>query len=59
MAGTQQWQCGSCQYTYDEAQGVEFDHIAPGTAWSEVPHEWTCPDCGASKEDFMALQAAA
>lgn len=50
-----QWQCGSCQFTYDEAQGWDFDHIAAGTSWADVPHDWTCPDCGASKDDFSAV----
>lgn len=24
----------------------------PGTKWEELPHDWVCPLCGASKEDF-------
>lgn len=59
MAVNHQWQCGSCQFTYDEAAGLAFDHIAPGTAWADVPHDWTCPDCSASKDDFIELRAAA
>jgi rubrerythrin len=26
--------------------------IAPGTPWADVPMNWTCPECGARKEDF-------
>ena len=29
-----------------------FDGIAPGTKWEDVPINWTCPECGARKEDF-------
>ena len=28
----------------------------PGTAWAEVPDDWTCPDCGVrDKVDFVAV----
>ena len=30
--------------------------IAPGTAWADVPMNWTCPECGARKEDFEMVQ---
>ena len=26
--------------------------IAPGTRWADVPMNWTCPECGAHKDDF-------
>jgi rubredoxin len=28
------------------------DGIAPGTRWADVPMNWTCPECGARKDDF-------
>ncbi|MEY8212685.1 MAG: rubredoxin, partial [Gammaproteobacteria bacterium] len=30
--------------------------IAPGTAWEDIPEDWSCPDCGASKEDFEMVE---
>ena len=30
--------------------------LAPGTAWSDVPMNWTCPECGARKDDFEMVQ---
>jgi rubredoxin len=30
--------------------------IAAGTAWADVPMNWTCPECGARKEDFEMVQ---
>ena len=30
--------------------------IAPGTRWEDVPINWTCPECGARKEDFEMVQ---
>lgn len=51
----QQWECASCHFVYDEAQGWPAEGIAPGTRWQDVPHDWRCPDCSAPKDDFMAL----
>ena len=37
--------------------GGDPEHgIAPGTAWADVPMNWTCPECGARKEDFEMVQ---
>jgi rubredoxin len=46
------WMCLICGWIYDEATGCPEDGIAPGTAWADVPMNWTCPECGARKEDF-------
>ena len=27
-----------------------------GTAWADVPMNWTCPECGARKEDFEMVE---
>jgi len=46
--------CDSCGYVYDEGQGNEREGFPPGTAWSEVPDDWCCPDCGVrEKVDFL------
>jgi rubredoxin len=50
------WMCLICGWIYDEAAG-DLDHgIPPGTAWAAVPMNWTCPECGARKEDFEMVQ---
>jgi rubredoxin len=46
------WMCLICGWIYDEAAGAPEDGIAPGTRWEDVPINWTCPECGARKEDF-------
>jgi rubredoxin len=48
----QTWMCLICGWIYDEAAGYPEDGIAPGTRWADVPMNWTCPECGARKEDF-------
>ncbi len=46
------WMCLICGWIYDEAAGLPEEGIAPGTLWADVPMNWTCPECGARKEDF-------
>lgn len=50
------WMCVVCGYIYDEALGVPEEGIAPGTRWEDVPDTWTCPDCGATKDDFEMVE---
>ena len=52
--------CPGCEYTYNVAEGNELEGFAAGTAWSEIPDNWTCPDCGVrEKVDFIPLDTAA
>jgi rubredoxin len=46
------YMCLICGFIYDEAAGLPDEGIAPGTRWEDVPMNWTCPECGARKEDF-------
>jgi rubredoxin len=48
--------CLICGWIYDEAVGDAEHGIAPGTSWESVPMNWTCPECGARKEDFEMVQ---
>src|ERR1700712_1628232 len=50
------WMCLICGWIYDEAAGDPEHDIAPGTPWAAVPMNWTCPECGARKEDFEMVQ---
>ena len=50
------WMCLICGWIYDEAAGDPEHDIAPGTRWEAVPLNWTCPECGARKEDFEMVQ---
>lgn len=50
------YRCPGCGYTYEVAAGEEREGFAAGTAWSEVPANWCCPDCGVrEKVDFLPL----
>jgi rubredoxin len=50
------WMCLICGWIYDEAAGLPDEGIAPGTRWEDVPMNWTCPECGARKEDFEMVE---
>ncbi len=48
--------CLICGWIYDEAAGCPEHGIAPNTRWADVPMNWPCPECGASKEDFEMVE---
>ena len=50
------WMCLICGWIYDEEAGLPDEGIAPGTRWEDVPINWTCPECGARKEDFEMVE---
>ncbi len=56
VAAYKKYMCVICGFIYDEALGRPEDGIAPGVRWEDVPDTWTCPDCGASKDDFEMLE---
>ena len=44
--------CTVCGYVYDPQQGDPDNGIDPGTKFEDLPDDWDCPVCGASKDDF-------
>lgn len=44
--------CNLCGYVYDPADGDPDNGVAPGTPFEDVPEDWTCPLCGAPKDEF-------
>ncbi|MEN2994534.1 MAG: rubredoxin [Thermodesulfovibrio sp.] len=46
------YKCSVCGYVYDPAQGDPDNGISPGTAFENLPDNWTCPICGATKDMF-------
>lgn len=41
-----------CNYVYDPAEGDESQEIVAGTTFDDLPEDWECPECGASKDKF-------
>ena len=44
--------CDPCGYVYDPAEGDPDNGVAPGTAFEDLPDDWSCPICGAGKDEF-------
>jgi rubredoxin len=44
--------CSVCGYVYDPAEGDPDNGIEPGTKFEDLPDDWTCPVCGAEKDQF-------
>jgi flavin reductase (DIM6/NTAB) family NADH-FMN oxidoreductase RutF/rubredoxin len=50
------YQCTVCGYIYDPELGDPDGDIKPGTPFEEIPDDWVCPVCGASKEQFKEIE---
>jgi rubredoxin len=50
------YQCGTCGFIYDEAEGLPEEGLPPGTRWADIPDDWCCPDCGMSKSQFEMVE---
>jgi rubredoxin len=50
------YMCVICGYIYDEELGDPEEGLAPGTRWEDIPINWSCPECGAAKEDFEMVE---
>ena len=44
--------CTLCGWVYNEEDGAPEYGIAPGTKWEDVPEDFVCPLCGATKDMF-------
>jgi rubredoxin len=49
------WECKICWTVYDPESGDEYWQIPAGTAFADLPEHWSCPNCGALKTDFLAV----
>jgi len=54
--GMKSYMCVICGFIYHEAEGLPEEGIAPGTRWEDIPPNWSCPECGARKEDFEMVE---
>ena len=54
VSDMKKYQC-VCGYVYDPEIGDPDNGIAPGTAFEDLPEDWTCPICGAGKALFSPV----
>lgn len=47
--------CELCGYKYRAELGDPDNGIEEGTEFEDLPADWVCPLCGASKEDFEKM----
>jgi len=50
----EKYRCTVCGYLYDPKKGDPLSYIKPGIPFSELPNDWVCPICGASKDKFVS-----
>jgi flavin reductase (DIM6/NTAB) family NADH-FMN oxidoreductase RutF/rubredoxin len=50
------YECTVCGYIYDPELGDPDGGIKPGTPFEEIPDDWVCPVCGASKDQFEKVK---
>ena len=43
------FECQVCAYVHDEAHAQR---------WEDLPDDWVCPECGATKQDFREVECA-
>lgn len=46
------YKCSVCGYVYDPVYGDPDNGIASGTSFENLPDDWSCPVCGATKDMF-------
>jgi flavin reductase (DIM6/NTAB) family NADH-FMN oxidoreductase RutF/rubredoxin len=52
VKGMDRYVCTVCGYVYDPAVGDADGGIEPGVAFEDLPDDWVCPVCGATKDKF-------
>ena len=55
LSNMKKYKCQVCGYLYDPEPGDPDGGIPPGTAFEDIPSDWTCPVCGVTKEDFEVV----
>ena len=50
------YKCTLCGYIYDPEIGDPDNGIEAGTAFEDLPDDWVCPECGASKDEFEPVE---
>jgi len=48
----EKYRCLVCGYVYDPTEGDDTQDIPAGTPFEDLPEDWTCPSCGATKDQI-------
>ncbi len=52
----EKWECTICGYVYDPEAGDPDNGVGPNTPFEKVPEDWSCPVCGAPKDQFEKVE---
>jgi len=55
VIGDGEHECQSCMYQYSPKKGDDFYPVSAGTPFKDLPEDWNCPVCGASKSKFKSI----
>ena len=56
-AASTRYECKICWHVYDPAEGdPHVWQIPPGTPFADLPAHWTCPNCSATREQFLVMR---
>ncbi len=50
------YRCIVCGWVYDEYLGASKEGTELAQKWENIPEDWVCPDCGASKSEFEIVK---
>jgi rubredoxin len=51
------YECKICWHVYDPVEGDSLVwQIPPGTPFADLPPHWTCPNCSATRDQFLVLR---
>jgi len=49
--------CPICGYIYDPEEGDPDHGVPAGTPFEDVPDDWVCPYCGATKSSMQSFSS--
>ncbi len=51
------WRCqiANCGYVYDPDRGDKRRKVPAGVKFEDLPEDWCCPVCKASKKTFQSM----
>lgn len=50
------YRCTICGYIYNPEEGDPKSGIEPETPFEDLPEDWVCPLCGATKDQFEKIE---
>ncbi|MHC4396380.1 MAG: rubredoxin [Planctomycetota bacterium] len=54
--GMKKYKCLLCGYIYDPTVGDADNGVEAGTAFEDLPDDWTCLECGVGKDEFKRVE---